>query len=106
MEPKDFVHPLSILETVDTEAGKKEVINSWAFASMIWSSALAGHENALMIVDELSINKDEMTKFLRASKAGNSAAARSAIAIIAFAIDEKIQEAFVKKQTRDLIEDE
>ena len=45
MEPH-FVHPLSTLETVDTEVGKKEVINSWAFASMIWSEVLKGNQNA------------------------------------------------------------
>jgi hypothetical protein len=37
MEPH-FVHPLSSLETIDTDEGKKEVMNSWAFASMIWTS--------------------------------------------------------------------
>jgi hypothetical protein len=47
MNSEDFVHPLSELETIDTEEGKKEVVNSWAFASMIWSTALAGNENAL-----------------------------------------------------------
>ena len=32
MEPH-FVHPLSSVETIDTDEGQKEVMNSWAFAS-------------------------------------------------------------------------
>ncbi len=98
MEPKDFIHPLSTLETIDTEVGKKEVMNSWAFASIIWSNAVAGNKDALMIVNELFTNKDEMTIFLEASQAGNGAAARNAIAIMAFALDEKIQEGFELKK--------
>ena len=42
MEPRDFIHPLSTLETIDTDEGKKEVINSWAFASIIWSARSFG----------------------------------------------------------------
>ncbi|WP_445245339.1 hypothetical protein [Microcoleus sp. OTE_8_concoct_300] len=57
MQPH-FVHPLSSLETIETDKGKKEVMNSWAFASMIWSSAVAGQTNALAIVNELFTNKD------------------------------------------------
>jgi N-acetylglucosamine kinase-like BadF-type ATPase len=101
---QDFFHPLSTLETIDTAEGKKKVINSWAFASMIWSTALAGNEKALGIVNELFSNKDEIATFLSASKAGNEAATRGAlakpskrIAIIAFALDEKIAEAFEEK---------
>ena len=93
MQPH-FVHPLSSLETIETDEGKKEVMNSWAFASMIWSSAVAGNTNALAIVTELFTNKDEIPTFLEASKAGNQAAIAGAIAIIAFAIDDKLAEAF------------
>ncbi|PSB52036.1 hypothetical protein C7B67_08485 [filamentous cyanobacterium Phorm 6] len=96
MQP-DFVHPLSALETIDTEEGKKQVINSWAFASILWSQALTGNQNALMMVNELFTNKDEMLTFIKDSQAGNNAAARSAIAIMAFALDEKIQEVFEAK---------
>ena len=100
MQPH-FVHPLSSLETIETDEGKKEVMNSWAFASMIWSSAVAGQTNALAIVNELFTNKDEIPTFLEASKAGNQAAIAGAMryapasyAIIAFAIDDKLAEAF------------
>ncbi len=93
MQPH-FVHPLSSLETIDTDEGKKEVMNSWAFASMVWSSAVAGQTNALTIVNELFTNKDEIPTFLEASQAGNEAAIAGASAIIAFAIDDKLAEAF------------
>jgi hypothetical protein len=97
MEPH-FVHPLSTLETIDTDEGKKEVMNSWAFASMIWTSAVAGNTNALAIANELFTNKDEIPTFLEASQAGNEAAIAGAIAIIAFAIDDKLTEAFEQKK--------
>ncbi|MEG5043451.1 hypothetical protein [Microcoleus sp. B4-C1] len=96
MEPH-FVHPLSSLETIDTDEGQKEVMNSWAFASMIWTSAVTGNTNALAIVNELFTNKDEIPTFLEASKAGNEAAIAGAIGIIAFAIDDKLAEAFEQK---------
>ncbi|MGB8688920.1 MAG: hypothetical protein WCD53_16500 [Microcoleus sp.] len=89
-----FVHPLSELETIQTEQGEKEVINCWAFASIIWSTALTGNKNALGIINELFTNKDEMQTFLKASKAGNHAITRSAIAFVAFALEDKIQESF------------
>ena len=97
MEPH-FVHPLSTLETIDTDEGKKEVMNSWAFASMIWKSAVAGNTNALAIANELFTNKDEIPTFIEASQAGNEAAIAGAIAIIAFAIDDKLTEAFEQKK--------
>ena len=93
MEPH-FVHPLSTLETVDTEVGKKEVINSWAFASMIWSTALTGNKNALILVNEVFADKSRIPLLILLSKQGDEAAIREAIAIIAFALDDKIKEAF------------
>lgn len=94
MEFKDFVHPLSALETIDTEAGKTEVINSWAFASVIWSTALAGNKNALILVNEVFPDKSRIPLLILRSKQGDEAAIREAIAIIAFALDDKIKEAF------------
>ena len=91
---KDFVHPLSELETIDTAEGKKEVINTWAFASILWANALSNNENALGMVNELFTNKDEIPLFLSLSKAGNEAITRSAIAILAFALEDKIAETF------------
>lgn len=67
MEPH-FVHPLSTLETVDTEVGKKEVINSWAFASMIWSTALTGNKNALILVNEVFADKSRIPLLILLSK--------------------------------------
>ena len=98
MEFKDFVHPLSALETIDTEEGKTEVINSWAFASVIWSTVLAGNKNALILVNEVFPDKSRIPLLILLSKQGDEAAIREAIAIIAFALDDKIQEAFESKK--------
>ena len=94
MEFKGFVYPLSSLETIDTEEGKTEVINSWAFASVIWSTVLAGNKNALILVNEVFPDKSKISLLILLSKQGDEAAIREAIAIIAFALDDKIQEAF------------
>ena len=97
MEFKDFVHPLSALETIDTEEGKTEVINSWAFASVIWSTVLVANKNALILVNEVFPDKSRIPLLILLSKQGDEAATREAIAIIAFALDDKIQEAFESK---------
>ncbi len=94
MEFKHFVHPLSALETIDTDEGKKEVINSWAFASVIWSTVLVGEKSALILVNEVFPDKSKIPLLILLSKQGDEAAIREAIAIIAFALDDKIQEAF------------
>ncbi len=94
MEFKGFVYPLSSLETIDTEEGKTEVINSWAFASVIWSTVLAGNKNALILVNEVFPDKSRISLLILRSKQGDEIATREAIAIIAFALDDKIQEAF------------
>ena len=94
MEFKGFVYPLSSLENIDTEEGKTEVINSWAFASVIWSTVLAGNKNALILVNEVFPDKSRISLLILRSKQGDEIATREAIAIIAFALDDKIQEAF------------
>ncbi|NQE36739.1 hypothetical protein [Microcoleus asticus] len=96
MEPH-FVHPLSSLETIDTDEGKKEVINSWAFASVIWSTALDGNENALILINEVFPDKSRIPLLILRSKQGDETAMRDAIGIIAFAIDDKLTEAFEPK---------
>ncbi|MEG4965760.1 hypothetical protein QUB11_03785 [Microcoleus sp. B6-A1] len=96
MEPH-FVHPLSSLETIETDEGEKEVINSWAFASVIWSTALAGNENALILINQVFPDKSRIPLLILRSKQGDEAAMRDAIAIIAFAIDDKLTEAFEAK---------
>jgi hypothetical protein len=96
-EFKGFVHPLSSLETIDTDIGKKKVINSWAFASMIWSQVLAGNSNALGIAQELFPIASKIPLLILRSKQKDKAAIREAVGILAFAMDEKITEAFEKK---------
>jgi len=96
MEPC-FVHPLSSLETVDTEEGKKEVINSWAFASIVWSAVLDGNSNAMTITQELFTDSSQIPLLISRSKQGDETAVRQALAILAFGLDEKIAEAFGKK---------
>jgi len=96
MKPKAaFVHPLSTLETVITEEDdSKQVMNSWAFASVIWASAVNGNLQALKIANELFTDKNRFTRIFQDSKTGSESATREAIVIIAFALDEKIAEAF------------
>jgi len=96
----NFVHPLSVIETISTEQGEKQVINTWAFASMIWSSALKGNQKALKMVGELFTNQHEIAIFLEASKAGNQAMILNAINILAFALDDKIEKAFESQQSK------
>lgn len=101
MSSKNFIHPLSILETIDTTEGKKQVMNSWAFASMIWSGVLNEKPPALGIVQELfgsseenKSSSEEIARLIALSKKGDLTATRSAIALIAFALDEKLDEEF------------
>ncbi|MGB7709280.1 MAG: hypothetical protein WBL95_07025 [Microcoleus sp.] len=94
MSSKNFIHPLSILETIDTTEGKKQVMNSWAFASMIWSGVLNEKPPALGIVQELFGSSEEIARLIALSKKGDLTATRSAIALIAFALDEKLEETF------------
>jgi hypothetical protein len=56
----------------------------------IWSKALDQDKDALTLVSELFVNKDEIPLFLETSKAGNNAMKTSAIAIIAFGIEDKL----------------
>lgn len=89
-----YVHPLSKIEIIDTVDGKKEVINSWGFASIIWSSSLCNNLNAKNIARELINNPDRFLSLYLRSKQGNKAAIKEAIAIIATGLDEKLEEVF------------
>jgi hypothetical protein len=100
-QPGNFIHPLSVIETISTEQGDKQVMNTWAFASMIWSTAITDNENALKIAEELFANKQKLEKFLRASKAGNQSMTLTAVNILAFALDEKLDETFNPKQSHN-----
>ena len=77
-------------------------MNSWAFASMIWSGVLDEKLPALGVAQELfgssEENKSHLDNLIIRSKKGTvlekNAATREAIAFIAFAIDEKLTEVF------------
>ncbi len=94
----DYIHPLSSTEIIETENGKKEVMNSWAFASMIWAAVIKNNTNAQQIAKELfSSIPDGKSKFLSLSVRSacrDEGAIREAIAILATAMDEKNGEAF------------
>lgn len=98
MNNKNFIHPLSSIETIDTVDGKKEVMNSWAFASMIWSGVLNEKPPALSIAQELfgssEENKSHFVRLIALTKKGDVNATRTAIALMAFALDEKLEESF------------
>lgn len=88
MSHQNFIHPLSSIETIDTTVSKKQV--------MIWSGVLNEKPPALGIIQELfgSSELAKLTSLMTLSKKGDVSAARTAIALIAFAIDEKLDEAF------------
>ena len=90
---KSFIHPLSSIETINTVDGEKKVMNSWAFASMIWSGVLNGKVSALGIAKDL-LTDTQLARFVTLSKKGDVGAARTAIAVMAFALEEKIEEEF------------
>ncbi|MEG3907834.1 hypothetical protein QT979_06000 [Microcoleus sp. w2-18bC1] len=96
-EIQEYVHPLSSIEVIDTDQGQKEVINNWAFASVIWSTVLAGNKNALIMVNEVFPDKSNIPSLILRSKQGDEAAMRDAIAILAFAIENKLDETFEPK---------
>ena len=102
-ENKTFIHPLSSLETIETDDGKKEVINSWAFASMIWTAVLGKNNNAQCISESLFSSipdgQDKLLSLYSRSQQGDEAAIREAIAILATAMDEKIQQTFEEKSS-------
>ncbi|MDQ2096796.1 MAG: hypothetical protein QQW96_04015 [Tychonema bourrellyi B0820] len=95
---KNFIHPLSSIETIDTVDGKKEVMNSWAFASMIWSGVINEKPSALGMAQELfgssEENKSHLARLIALTKKGDITATRTAIALMAFAVDEKLEETF------------
>lgn len=97
MNLESFVHPLSITEIIDTEQGKKEVINSWAFASTIWSEVLKGNSRALNIAQPLFTDSSQIPLLIIRSKQGDETAVREAIAVIALAIEDQLAEAFDNK---------
>ena len=94
MNPEKTVHPLSKLETLDTDEGKKEVINSWAFGSIVWAAALEENANAMSIIQELFPDQTLILSLLSRSQQGDEAAIREAIALLAFGLEDKATEAF------------
>lgn len=100
MNLENFVHPLSITETVDTEQGEKEVVNSWAFASIIWSEVLKGNSKILNIAQELFTDSSQIPLLILRSKQGDETAIREAIAILALALEDKLTEAFENESNK------
>ena len=91
------LHPLSVFETIDTD-GKKEVMNSWAFASILWMEAIHKNEKAIEIVTLLfGEQKDKLEPLLERSQCDDKAAIRQAQSIIAFALEGKISITFKEK---------
>ena len=89
MNQESFFNLLLTYE-VEIEKSQTEKMTLWQLASKIWSKALAQDKDALTLVSELFVNKDEIPLFLETSKAGNNAMKTSAIAIIAFGIEDKL----------------
>ncbi|MFB2970411.1 hypothetical protein ACE1CD_15670 [Aerosakkonema sp. BLCC-F183] len=84
-------HPLSKFEIIQTESGPKETINNWAFASIIWAECKENNSNARQMALDLFSNIIQLDSLLGQN---NEAADREAIAIMAFALDEKVEQAF------------
>lgn len=86
-------HPLSNFETIQTEDGPKETMNSWAFASIIWAEVKENNPNARKMALELfsNSNNSQLDSLLMQN---NEAADRQAIAILATAIEEKAEQGF------------
>lgn len=100
MKPEDF-HPLSIVETISTESDDspanrlcdREVMNSWALASIIWCAVKERNLTARKMAEELFCisHNNLLDPLLRQN---DEAATRQAIAILATALEDKIEAAF------------
>jgi hypothetical protein len=89
-----FVHPLSASEIINTAEGEKAIMNSWALASMIWSAVLNNEPAARNIAKDLFEDNDQERKLYLSSQKGNQSSIRKAVAILAIALDERLDEAF------------
>lgn len=90
MNQESFFNLLLTYE-VEIEKSQTEKMTLWQLASKIWSKALEQNQDALTLVSELFVNKDEIPLFLETSKAGDSVMKTSAIAILAFGIQDKLE---------------
>lgn len=89
MNQESFFNLLLTYE-VEIKKSQTEEVTLWQLASKIWSKALNQNQEALTLVSELFVNKDEIPLFLETSKAGDSVMKISAIAILAFGIKDKL----------------
>ncbi len=92
-----FVHPLEVIETIETDQSTKEVINSWGFGSMVWVAAIDNNSNAMAIIKELFPDQTQILSLVSRSQKGDEAAIREAIALPAFTLEEKLDAAFEKQ---------
>ena len=89
MNQESFFNLLLTYE-VEIKKSQTEEVTLWQLASKIWSKALNQNQEALTLVSELFVNKDEIPLFLETSKAGNNEMKVGAIAILAFGIKDKL----------------
>lgn len=98
MSDLDAIDP-RIFEAIDNPSSQSL---DWTIAEIIWENAVAGNENALAMVHELFVNKDEVQIFLERSKKEQSqncgkkvnrkvVMTATAIAIIGFGLEDKLQ---------------
>jgi hypothetical protein len=84
----NFVHPLSEVDKVKIDGEELEVINLWAFATLIWQEVLGKNSKGLEIANSL-IGADKVTALLCRCLQGDKAAQREALAALAFSLEEK-----------------
>lgn len=89
-----FIFALSKFEKIQIQEDDKKFGKTWSVCSIIWTKALEGDKDALAMVNELFINKDEIEMFLETSKAGNHTMTCSAICILCFGLEDKLDEIF------------
>lgn len=93
-DKRRFIFSLSKFEKMWIKKLDKDSKDSkkWGVCSIIWTKALEGDKDALAMVKELFINKDEIEMFLEASKAGNHTMTCSAIYILCLGLEDKLNE--------------
>ena len=88
----ELLHPLAKVEVITTDNGHIPVMNSWALASFIWLAIQQNNPEALKMALELFPDPNQID-LLQAQN--DEAAFRQASAIMATALEEKVNEAFL-----------
>lgn len=93
MNSSDF-HPLSDFLEIETPDGSPvETMNSWGFASILWFSVKENNSTARKIAEELfAIAQNHQLDSLLLQN--DEASDRQALAILATALEEKIEQKF------------